>query len=137
MRITKEMVIEFNQKLEDLGCSFKLSHEKIGQTENYECKIVPASDLYIKDANIGLTKEFYEMMEKFFKSKGVNELSYNNTWSAFFSKDGWMDCTECIYGLYYDTCNADWKNDEYQEMLKRHECPYYKEGHRIFKELEN
>lgn len=61
------------------------------------------------------------MMENFFKSKGVNELSYNNTGSIFWSTDGWMD----------------WKNDEYQTMLRRHECPYYKEGHRMFEEMVN
>lgn len=137
MQITEEMVIEFNQKLKDSECSFKLDHEKIGETGNYKCIIVPANTLYIKDASIGLTKEFYEMMENFFKSKGVNELSYNNTGSIFWSTDGWMDCTECIYGQYYDTCNADWKNDEYQIMLRRHECPYYKEGHRMFEEMVN
>ncbi len=40
-----------------------------------------------------------------------------------------MNCLECIYGYYYDTCNADWADKTYAKMLKEHKCPYYNYGH--------
>lgn len=46
-----------------------------------------------------------------------------------------MDCSKCIYGYYYDTCNAEWKSKEqYNSMLQSQKCPYYNEGHKIYLE---
>ena len=48
---------------------------------------------------------------------------------------GWI--VQNVYMENIMICNIDWKNDEYQTMLRRHECPYYKEGHRMFVEMVN
>lgn len=44
-----------------------------------------------------------------------------------------MNCEQCIYGYYYDTCNANWVDkQQYENMLKQHKCPYYQDGHKMY-----
>lgn len=44
-----------------------------------------------------------------------------------------MNCEECIYGYYYNTCNAKWDDEiSYKKMLKTYRCPYYSEGHKMY-----
>ena len=92
-RITEDMVIIFNQTLENLDCSFKLDFRKTSVPGNTSCEIVPANNRFIHSSIINLTDEFYETLENFFKKKGI-ELSYNNTGSIFWSKNGWDDVVQ-------------------------------------------
>ena len=89
-RITEDMVTVFNQTLENLNCSFKLELEKNCVTGNPSCDIVPSNDKFIQSSIINLTDEFYEILNDFFNKRGI-ELSYNNTGSCFWSKNGWNE----------------------------------------------
>lgn len=91
MKITEDMVIDFNHTLENLGCSFKLKYDDNGLGfSNPTCQIVPASDMFIHSAIINVTNEFYKILDDFFLKKGI-ELSYNNDGSIFWSKNGLQD----------------------------------------------
>lgn len=70
MKITQEMVNEFNQTLENLNCSFRLKFGKTYCSANTNCKIVLANNMFIHSSIINLTDEFYEILETFFKKKG-------------------------------------------------------------------
>lgn len=85
MKITVEMVREFNRALSSLGCSFCLEYDD--RTNNPECTIIPVSMLFVDSSIINCTKEFYQLLEGFFTKKGI-ELSYNNTANIFWSKNG-------------------------------------------------
>ena len=91
MKITEDMVTVFNQTLENLGCSFKLKYDdKTLGFCNPSCEIVPTSNMFIQSSIINVTDEFYNILDDFFAKRGI-ELTYNNTGSIFWSKDGWKD----------------------------------------------
>ena len=91
MKITEDMVIVFNQTLENLGCSFKLQYDdKALGFGNPSCEIVPTSNMFIQSSIINVTDEFYNILDDFFAKRGI-ELTYNNTGSILWSKDGWKD----------------------------------------------
>jgi len=47
-----------------------------------------------------------------------------------------MDCTKCIYGYYYDTCNATWENNkQYNVMLETQKCLYFSYGHEQYQKV--
>ncbi len=94
MMITEEMVTDFNQTLENLNCSFRLKFQN-GVCGNSDCEIVPSNNMFIQSSIINLTDEFYKVLEGFFNKRGI-ELSYNNTGSIFWSKDGWKDITKNV-----------------------------------------
>lgn len=86
MKITEEMVKEFNQALETMNCSLRLKlREDMGGNNN--CDIVIANDMFVKSFILNLTDKFYETLENFFAKYRI-ELSYNNTGSTFWSKNG-------------------------------------------------
>jgi len=86
MKITKEMVDEFNQSLKIMNCSFRLAL-RAGINGNNNCDIVIANDMFIHSCILNMTDKFYETLESFFAKYGI-ELSYNNTGSTFWSKNG-------------------------------------------------
>lgn len=44
-----------------------------------------------------------------------------------------MNCSRCIYGYYYDTCNANWINKkQYEKNIKQHKCSYYSSGQKMY-----
>ena len=86
MKITEEMVKEFNQSLQVMNCSFRLTlRSGINGNNNYD--IVIANDMFIQSCILNLTDKFYETLENFFAKYGI-ELSYNNTGLTFWSKNG-------------------------------------------------
>lgn len=85
MKITNEMVDNFNNLITE--CSFKLKFND--EFSNPTCEIVPKNNKYIDSSIINLNNEFYQILENFFKSFYSIELSYNNTRSSFWSKNGW------------------------------------------------
>lgn len=87
MQITEDMVTIFNSMLENLNCSFRLCFED-EMSGNAAYHIVPANDMFIHSSIINLTDEFYKVLEDFFYKRGI-ELTYNNTKSTFWSKNGW------------------------------------------------
>lgn len=38
------------------------------------------------------------------------------------------DCSKCVYGCFYTTCNYDWEDGEYQKMLADRCCSHYEDG---------
>lgn len=86
MKITEEMVKEFNQSLQVMNCSFRLVLRS-GISGNNNCDIVIANDMFIQSCILNLTDKFYETLENFFTKYGI-ELTYNNTGSTFWSKNG-------------------------------------------------
>ena len=86
MKITEEMVKEFNQSLKTMNCSFRLALRG-GINGNNNCDIIIANDMFIQSCILNLTDKFYETLENFFTKYGI-ELSYNNTGSTFWSKNG-------------------------------------------------
>ncbi len=87
MKISENMMTDFNQTLENLNCCFRL---KFIKEVNPICEIVPANDMFIHSSIINLTDEFYQILNDFFKKRGI-ELTYNNTGSIFWSKSGWEE----------------------------------------------
>lgn len=86
MKITEEMVKEFNQSLKTMNCSFRLALRG-GINGNNNCDIIIANDMFIQSCILNLTDKFYETLENFFAKYEI-ELSYNNTGSTFWSKNG-------------------------------------------------
>lgn len=85
MKITNNMVNEFNKTLETLQCGFKLSLDV--SCSNPTCYITPLSDRFIDSFILNLSKDFFEILENFFINKGIT-LHYNNTRSCFWSVNG-------------------------------------------------
>ncbi|MCI9136435.1 MAG: hypothetical protein HFH48_02560 [Lachnospiraceae bacterium] len=86
MRITEEMTDELNALLASMGCSFKFAFRE--EMLNNKIDVVPMNSQFIDSCIINLTKECYSFIEHFFKGKGIEELSCNNTGSTIWSKRG-------------------------------------------------
>lgn len=93
MKITQEMVNEFNESLEMLQCSFriKINYQYSDWEVNPTCSIIPSNDMYIDSTVFNMSKDFYTMLENFFETKGIKELAYNNTGSTFWARFGYID----------------------------------------------
>lgn len=88
MKITENMVNEFNQSLNDMGCIFRLKAQPTTFGDNTSCDIVPASVKFIKSSIINPTDEFFEVLENYFAKQGIEKLTYNNTGTTFWSRSG-------------------------------------------------
>ena len=87
MKITREMADELNAILANMGCAFRFDFRE--DMFNNEIEVIPMNNQFIDSSIINLTKECYSFIENFFKSKGIEELCYNNTGSVIWSKGGW------------------------------------------------
>lgn len=85
MKITKEMVTELNEKLEQERCSFK--YDFIPGL-NPHIMLVPHNIRFIDSYIINIDKDGRNLVNSFFASKGI-ELTYNNTGNVAWSKSGW------------------------------------------------
>ena len=94
VKITENMVTDFNETLKNLNCIFRLKFNRedesyLGYSEyNPSCAIVPASKTFVSSAIINPTRDFYKILENFFKEREI-EITYNNDGSIFWSKNGW------------------------------------------------
>ena len=88
MKITNNMVNEFNNLLSEFGCIFKLELMKDLNSSNPAYQIVPTNNFFIESTIINPTKEFYVLLENFFRTNKIT-LSYNNTKTIFWSEYGW------------------------------------------------
>lgn len=89
MRITEEMVVKLNRELLQIGCCFTFEFCAFGMLGNTKIELVPLNDKFIHSSIINPTDEFYSYLENFFKQEGIEELSYNNTGSIIWAKNGW------------------------------------------------
>lgn len=89
MKITKEMVMDLNCKLENNGCPFRYEYDEAEYSGNPHMRITLPSMNCVRSFTINPTKEFFDWLELWFKSKGV-ELSCNNDGSILWSKNGWQ-----------------------------------------------
>ena len=76
--IPEEILNEFNKKLEESGCIFRL----------YQCDerfygIEPVDRTFLSSYILNPSKEFRVFIEEFFKNRGI-ELSHNNTYTTFW-----------------------------------------------------
>lgn len=88
MKITQNMIDDFNSVLNGLGCCFRLSLCKANTEDNAACNIIVANSLFIDSYIFNLTDDFYQALENYFDKYEI-KLSYNNTKSCFWSKNGW------------------------------------------------
>lgn len=81
--ITDEMIIDFNDAMRIQGSSIIL----VKPEDRPNCiDIKLPEDRYVRHVSIGLTNEFYELLKAFFRhTRGVKELSFNNTGTTFWS----------------------------------------------------
>lgn len=86
MRITEGMTDELNAILANMGCSFKFAFRD--EALNSKIDVAPMNSQFIDSCIINLTKECYDFIENFFKGKGIEKLSCNNTGSTLWSKSG-------------------------------------------------
>jgi hypothetical protein len=89
MKITREMTIELNSELAAMGCSFR--YDYIDDERNPKIIITLPSEKYVNSFIINVTREFYDWLELWFKTKGIDELFYNNDGSVIWSKSGWRE----------------------------------------------
>ena len=90
MKITDNMVKEFNNLLSDFGCIFKLELSKdINNKSGIPIyKIVPTNNFFVKSTMIEPNRQFYVLLEDFFIKKYNVELRYDKTRTMFWSKYG-------------------------------------------------
>lgn len=93
MKITKEMVMELNNELAVMGCPFRYKYQDCFMSGNSQIEIILPNLYYVDSFSINPTKEFFSWLELWFKIKGI-ELSYNNTKSIIWSKNGWNENNE-------------------------------------------
>lgn len=80
MVITNEQIDEFNEILIDRGSALRI--EKNKEIQSVQIVLVNQKDVKCYDAYP--TKEFYELLEDFFTTKGVLNIQYNNTATSFW-----------------------------------------------------
>lgn len=83
MKVSEDMVLEFNRQLEKENCSFKLEYSDSVQPS---FSIVVSNNRYVESYIINPTKEFRRTIESFFLEKGIR-LNSNNTGSIFWSNE--------------------------------------------------
>lgn len=88
MKITKKMVMELNNELAAKGCPFRYEYDEAEYSGNPHMKIVLPSMSCVDSFIVNPTKEFFQWMEIWFETRGV-ELSCNNDGSILWSKNGW------------------------------------------------
>ena len=88
MKITNEMVVELNNELANKGYPFRYEYSKIADSGNPHIKITLPNMNGVDSFIINPTKDFFNWLELWFKTKGI-ELNYNNDRSIMWSKNGW------------------------------------------------
>ena len=88
MKITREMAIELNNELAVKGCPFRYEYDEAKYSGNPQISISLPNMNCVDSFIINPTKEFFDWLELWFKTKGI-ELSCNNTGSVLWSKNGW------------------------------------------------
>ena len=81
--INEKMLRELNEKLEEMGCSFRYRHNK-SLLGVFVIERVIANDKFVDSAIINTTSEFTLFLEDFFKQRGINSLVFsgNSCWAA-------------------------------------------------------
>lgn len=65
--------------------------------------------------------------------ENIGEAIANYLRENFWKEKDEMNCQLCIYGYFFDTCNASWIDQrQYDEAIKCHKCPHYEEGHKQY-----
>lgn len=86
MKITRKMVMELNNELAVKGCPFRYKLQFMGN--EFTSVMITLPNMNCVDSFvINVTEEFYEWLDMWFKTKYNIELNYNNTGSAFWSKE--------------------------------------------------
>ncbi|MET3505546.1 hypothetical protein [Halalkalibacter oceani] len=79
--ISKEMINEFNNLMEQSGSSIRL----IPNHSSVDIKLVKDRYLNMEDQIINPTTDFYDLLIQFFKNEKV-DIYFNNTGSCFWTE---------------------------------------------------
>jgi phage antirepressor YoqD-like protein len=79
--ISEETTDKFNEILREQGSIIKLYN----RYNAIDIKLVEDDFLDMENQIIAPSKDFYDLLEKFFKKEGHKKISYNNTGSCFWS----------------------------------------------------
>lgn len=71
MKITLEMVTEFNNELALKGCPFRYEYDEYGASGNSQIKITLPSMSSVDSFTINPTRDFFDWMELWFKNKEI------------------------------------------------------------------
>lgn len=88
MKITEDMVIELNNELKDMGCSFRYNYNEQGFSGNSQINITLPSMNYVDSFIINPSREFFNWLKLWFKLKGI-EIACNNDGSIIWSLTGY------------------------------------------------
>lgn len=86
MKITNKMVMELNSELAIMGCPFRYAFRDTDNNPSIE--IVLPSARFVDSFIINPTKEFFTWVKAWFEVKGI-ELTFNNTGTIMWSRNGW------------------------------------------------
>lgn len=89
MKITQRIVTELNSELANKGCPFRYEYYEPEYSNNPHMRIALTSMRCVDSFNINPTKDFFDWLVLWFKSKEI-ELSCNNDGSILWSKNGWQ-----------------------------------------------
>jgi len=89
---TEEITNELNKQLEVLNCAFrfKLVTEEYGERlYNPHIEISLTNNYFVNSFVLNLTNKFYKWLEQLCEDNWNIHLSYNNTRSIIWAKEGW------------------------------------------------
>ncbi|MWV44939.1 hypothetical protein GRF59_15055 [Paenibacillus sp. HJL G12] len=76
--ITEEYINEFNQTLKNMGSIIKL------RRNGFKVDIGITDNAFVSSFVLNPSNEFYSKLEAFLKTKGIHQVTYNNTGSCFW-----------------------------------------------------
>lgn len=86
MKLNKEIVLELNTRLANDGCGFR--YELLpDMLASPAMKITLPNSKFVDSTIINLTKEGFDFVESFLKSKGIEVVCCNNDGSIIWSGD--------------------------------------------------
>lgn len=82
-KIEIHMIYQFNEMLQERESALRLT--KSDQSRDVYYIQLKEDEFISKNALIQPNDEFYEMFENYFRSYGIEKISYNNTRTAFWA----------------------------------------------------
>lgn len=82
--------MELNNELANKGCPFRYEYDEDELTGIPHIEITLPSMNCVSSFNINPTREFFDWLELWFKTRGI-ELNHNNDGSVLWGKSGWNE----------------------------------------------
>lgn len=89
-----EMIEELNKILKKEGCLIRLKSEYTTvdndeEFRNIKCEIVLENDKFLNSYILNPSDSFYKIVKEFFKAKGIESITFNNTRTIFWATNGY------------------------------------------------